>query len=67
MELAANTEPLQNRLIEFRVGIAKVSQKPATLGNQGQQTFAGTMILLMRLEVLREQRNSLAQQGNLNF
>src|SRR5437899_6595083 len=65
--LAADAEPQQNRFIALRIRIAQVSQKPATLGNQGQQPFAGAMVLLVRLEMLREQRNPLAQQRNLYF
>jgi len=66
-ELAPNAQALQDRLVTIRVPIAQVGQKPATLGDEGQQPFAGTMILAMRLEVPRQQRNSLAQQCNLYF
>ena len=38
--LAANPQPLQNGLITLGVRISQVSQKPPTLGDQGEQTFA---------------------------
>ena len=66
-ELAANTEPLQNHLITLWVRIAQVRQKPAALGNQCQQPFAGTVVFLVRLEMPLEQRQALAQQSNLYF
>src|ERR1044072_3972828 len=65
--LTANTQLLQNRLVALGVRFAQVRQKPATLGNQGQQALAGTVILVVRLEMLREQRDPLAQQSNLYF
>jgi len=65
--LAADAQPLQNRFVALWIRIAQVSQKPATLGDQGQQPLAGTMVLFVRLEVLLQQRESLAQQGNLYF
>ena len=65
--LAANAEPLQNHLVTLWVRIAQVSQKPATLGNQGQQPLAGAVVFLVRLEVRLKQRQALAQQGNLYF
>ena len=58
--LAANTQSLQNCLIALGVRVTQVRQKPATLGNQGQQTFAGTMVFFVRLEVLRKHRNAAA-------
>src|SRR5690242_16738282 len=65
--LTPDSEPLENHFITLWVRIAQVSQKPATLGNQGQQPFAGTVVFLVRLEVLLQQRQTLAQQGNLYF
>src|ERR1022692_5052440 len=67
MGLAADTQLQKNRFVALWTLISQVSQKPATLGNQGQQPFAGTMILFVRLEMLRQHRNSGAQQGNLYF
>lgn len=65
--LPADTQPLQNRFVTLWVRIAQVCQKPSALGYQGQQPLAGTVIRAMRLEVLRQQRNALAQQSNLDF
>src|SRR4051812_19589556 len=65
--LAADAQLEQYRFIALWVRIAQVSQKPATLSNHGQQPFAGAMILLVRLEMLRKHRDAGAQQGNLYF
>jgi hypothetical protein len=65
--LAAYAETLQNRLINFGIGIAQVRQEPATLGDQSQQPFSRTMVLFVRLEMLCQQRNPLAQQSDLYF
>ena len=67
MGLAADAQLQKNRFVALWARISQVSQKPATLGNQGQQPFAGAMILFVRLEMLRQHRNSGAQQGNLYF
>src|ERR1022692_4896475 len=65
--LAADAQLQKNRFVALWARISQVSQKPATLGNQGQQPLAGAMILLVRLEMLRQHRDSGAQQGNLYF
>jgi len=65
--LAADAQPQNNRFIALWIRIAQVGQKPATLGYQGQQSLAGTMVPFVRLEVLLQQRQALAQQGNLYF
>ena len=67
MGLTADTQLQKNRFVALWARISQVSQKPATLGNQGQQPFTGAMILLVRLEMLRKHRDSGAQQGNLYF
>src|SRR3954451_5640202 len=67
MGLAADTQLQNDRFIALWARISQVSQKPSTLGNQGQQPFAGAMILLVRLEMLRKHRDSGAQQSNLYF
>src|SRR4051794_3512427 len=67
MGLAANAQLQNDRFVALWGRISQVSQKPTTLGNQGQQPFAGAMILLVRLEMLRQHRNSGAQQSNLYF
>ena len=67
MGLAADAQLQKDRFVALWGRISQVSQKPATLGNQGQQPFAGAMILFVRLEMLRKHRDSGAQQGNLYF
>ena len=67
MGLAANAEPLQNSLVALRIRVAQVRQKSATLGDQGQQSLAGTVVFFVRLEVLREYGNPPAHQSNLYF
>src|SRR5262249_52568980 len=65
--LAPNTQLLQNRLIALRVRVAQIGQKPPALGDHGQQTFAGAMVLLVRLEMLGELADTAAQEGYLYF
>ena len=60
MGLAADAQLQKNRFVALWARISQVSQKPATLGNQGQQPFAGAMILFVRLEMLRKHRDSAA-------
>ena len=60
MGLAADAQLQKNRFVALWARISQVSQKPATLGNQGQQPFAGAVILLVRLEMLRKHRDSAA-------
>jgi hypothetical protein len=66
-ELASNAQPLQNSLIAFGIRIAQVRQKPTALRDQSKQSLAGTVVLAMRFEVLRQHRDALTQQGNLHF
>src|ERR1035438_620521 len=65
--LAADAQLQKNRFVALWARISQVSQKPATLGNQGQQSLTGTVILFVRLEMLCQHRDSGAQQGNLYF
>ena len=65
--LAADAQPLQYCFVALGIRVAQVRQKPATLRNHGQEPFAGTMVFLVRLEMLGEQRNPLAQESNLYF
>ena len=67
MGLAADAELQNDRFVALWGRISQVSQKPATLGNQGQQPFSGAMILLVRLEMLCKHRDAGAQQRNLYF
>src|SRR5581483_10612315 len=65
--LAANAQTCQICLVTLWIRITQVSQKPATLGDQCQQAFAGAVVVLVRLEMLRQHRDTRAQQGNLYF
>ena len=58
MGLTADAQLQKDRFVALWGRISQVSQKPATLGDQGQQPLAGTMILLVRLEMLRKHRDS---------
>ena len=44
--LAANAQTYQNCFIALGIRVPQVCQKPATLGDQGQQPFTGAMVLL---------------------
>ena len=67
MGLAADAQLQKNRFIALWARISQVSQKPATLGNQGQQPFAGAMVFLVRLEMFCQHGDALARQSNLYF
>ena len=64
--LTADAKAYENCFVAFGICIAKVRQKPATLGNQNQQPPAGPMVLFVRLKMLREFVDSLTQQRDLN-
>src|SRR6266536_2103907 len=65
--LAADTEFLQDRLVALRTMVFKVRQKSTPLGHHDQESSPGGMVLLVRLEMLRQLRDAFAQQSNLYF
>ena len=65
--LTADAKAYENCFVAFGICIAKVRQKPATLGNQNQQPPAGPMVLFVRLKMLCQVRNAFAENRDLNF
>src|SRR5690242_5400229 len=65
--LVADREFLQNVLVTLRAGIFQIRQKPAPLGHHDQQSSARGVVLIVRLEVVRELENTPAQECNLYF
>src|ERR1044071_4048670 len=47
--------------------VFQIRQKPTPLGHHDQESSPGGMVLLVRLEMLRQLRDTRAQQSNLNF
>jgi len=65
--LPANAKPLNQSLISFRAAALQILQKPATPSHHGQQTSPRVMVLIVRLEMLGEFSDTLAQERNLHF
>ena len=65
--LAADAQALNQALVPFRVTAFQVFQKAAPSGDHRQQSPAGMMIFLVRLEMILELQNTLAQDGYLYF
>ena len=53
--------------VAVRVMRLQVVKQPAALADEHQKTTAGSMILLMSLEMLSQLANAHAQDSNLNF
>jgi hypothetical protein len=65
--LSADTEFLEHGLVTIRVRVPQVRQQTAAAGHHLQKTPPRRMVLLMRLEVIVQLGEPLAQQRNLNF
>jgi hypothetical protein len=63
--LTANTEALNQGLVPFRATALQVVQEAPAASDHRQQSTTGMMVLLVRLEMVRELQNSLAQDGYL--
>jgi hypothetical protein len=65
--LLPNTKLLNYRTVPTNVVRHEVVEQPSSLANELQQTSPGGVILGVRLQVIREFRNSSAENSNLNF
>src|ERR1700733_10215354 len=65
--LPAQTEPLDQRSIAVDVLLREVLQKPPAAADQQQQPATAVVVVLVHLEVLRQVRDSLGQQRDLDF
>ena len=65
--LLADAEFLNDLFVAFGVGLSEVVQQAATPADHHEKTAPGGMVLLVRLEMLRQFTNPRAQDGNLDF
>lgn len=66
-ELLADAEFRNDVLVSLGVVFLEVIEQATPLADQHEETAPGSVILLMRLKVLRQFGNSLAQNGDLHF
>ena len=66
-QLLAELELLGNALITSDVGRVEIIQQTPALAYHHEQSTAGTMVLLVGLEVLRKLTDALAQNRDLHF
>src|SRR6266851_7783981 len=65
--LSPETQLRDQRSVAPHVGAVQVVQQSATLADQQQQTAARVVVLLVGPEVLRELRDALGEDGNLDL
>lgn len=65
--LTANAQALNQVLVSFRITAFQVFQKTAAAGNHRQQTTTGMMVFSVRLEMILELLNTLAEDCDLDF
>jgi hypothetical protein len=66
-QLLADAESLNNGLIALGIVSLQVIEQATALANQHEQAASGAMVFLVRLEMLGQLTNALAQQRNLDF
>jgi len=66
-DLTADAEALNDLYVPFGTAGLQVIQQPAAARYEYEQSAAAVVILLVGLEVIGQQHDSLAQQGNLYF
>ncbi len=66
-ELLADAELPDNFPVAVGIDLLQVVQKTAALAHEHQETAARAMVLFVRLEVLSEFANALAQDRDLDF
>ena len=65
--LTTNAQALNQVLVSFRVTAFQVFQKTTAAGNHRQQSTAGMMVFGVRLEMILELFNALAEDCDLDF
>ena len=65
--LFADAEFLNNLFVALGIGPSEVVEQAATLADHHEEASAGGMVLLMRLEMLRQFTNTLTQDGDLDL
>lgn len=63
--LAAETEAINDLLIFLLVTLLDVVEQLATLGDEGEESAAGGVVLLVSVQVIRQAEDSLSHQGDL--
>src|SRR5215510_8234329 len=63
----ANPEPIGHDPVALRVLLAQVLEQSPALADQHQQAPAGVMVLLVRLEMIRQTVDALGEQRDLHF
>jgi hypothetical protein len=66
-KLFADAELLNNVFVPFGVVFLEVIKQATPLADQHEKAAPGSVVFSVRLEVLRQLTNALAQQGNLDF
>jgi len=67
LPLLADAQFLNDLFVAFGVGLSEVVQQAATPADHHKKTAPGGMVLIVRLEMLRQFTNARAQNGNLDF
>jgi hypothetical protein len=65
--LLADAEFRDDRLVALGIVFLKVVEQATALADQHEKATARTVVFLVRLEVLRQLANALAQQRDLDF
>ena len=65
--LATYAKALDKSLVALRIAIFQIIEQFSTARHHAQQTTPGMVIFFMRLEMLRQLRNTLTQKGNLDL
>src|SRR5215469_12974230 len=66
-ELLADAELGDYGLVALGIVLLEVVEQAAALADQHEKTAARAVVFLVRLEVLRQLANPLAEQSDLNF
>ena len=65
--LLADAELADDRLVTLGIVFLQIVQQATALADQHEKPAARAVVFLVRLEVLRQLANPLAEQGDLNF
>jgi hypothetical protein len=65
--LLADSQLLDDRFVPLCVVLLQIVQQATALAHHHKQSTAGSMVLLVRTEVIRQLGDPLTQQSDLNF
>src|SRR5215471_12759627 len=65
--LLADAEFLNDGFVAFGIGLSEIVEQATSLAHHHKQAAPGGVILLMRLEMLRQFTNTLAQDRDLDL